>query len=56
MTVIKTEKQILERTEMRMLRRIKDVTLREKVKSLDTRKELGVNSIKEKVTETGFRW
>ena len=36
---------------MRMLRRIKGVTLRDKVKSVDTRKELGVNSIQEKVRE-----
>ena len=30
--------QILEETEMRMLRRIKGVTLRDKVKSVDIRK------------------
>ena len=43
------EVKILEKKEIRMLRRIKGVTLREKVKSVDIRKELGVNSIKEKV-------
>ena len=47
-TVGKKEEQILEKTEMRMLRRIKGVTLRDKVKSVDIRKELGVNSIKRK--------
>ena len=39
-----------------MLRRIKSVTLRDKVKSVDIRKELGVNSIKEKVREMRLRW
>ena len=34
---------------MRMLRRIKGVTLRDRVKSVDIRKELGVSSIQEKV-------
>ena len=45
-TVRKKEEQILEKTEMRMLRRIKGVTLR----------ELGVNSIQEKVREMRLRW
>ena len=36
---------------MRMLGRIKGVTLRDKVKSVDTRRELEVNSIQEKVKE-----
>ena len=43
-------------TEMRMLRRIKGITLRDKVKSVDIRKELGVNSIQEKVREMRLRW
>ena len=34
-----------------MLRRIKGVTLRDKVKSVDIRKELGVNSIQENVRD-----
>ena len=34
---------------MRMLRRIKGVTLRDRVKSVDIRKELGMNSIQDKV-------
>ena len=38
-TVGKKEKQILEKTYMRMLRRIKGVTLRDKAKSVDIRKE-----------------
>ena len=41
---------------MRMLRTIKGVTLRDKVKSVDIRKELGVNSIQEKVREMRLRW
>ena len=53
-TVRKKEEQILEKTEMRMLRRIKGVTLRDKVKSVDIRKELGVNSIQEKVRERDY--
>ena len=36
--------------------RIKGVTLRDKVKSMDIRKELGVNSIKEKVREMRLCW
>ena len=39
-----------------MLRRIKDVTLRDRVKSVDVRKELGVSSIQEKVREMRLRW
>ena len=56
LTVGKEEEQILEKTEMRMLRSIKGVTLRDKVKSVDIRKELGVNSIKEKVRDMRLRW
>ena len=41
---------------MRMSRRIKGVTLRNKVKSVDIRKELGVNSIQEKVRGMRLRW
>ena len=41
------EERILEKTEMRMLKRIKGVTVRDKVKSANIRKELGVNSIQE---------
>ena len=55
-TVRKKEEQILEKTKMRMLRRIKGVTLRDRVKSVDIRKELGVSSIQEKVREMRLRW
>ena len=41
---------------MRMVNRIKGETLRDKVKSVDIRKELGVNSIQEKVREMRLRW
>ena len=41
---------------MRMLRRMKGVTLRDKVMSVDIRKELGVNNIQEKVREMRLRW
>ena len=47
-TVGKKDEQILEKTEMRMLRRMKGVTLRDKVKSVDIRKELGVKKYKRK--------
>ena len=55
-TVRKQEEQILEKTEVRMLRRIKRVTLRDKVKSVDIRKELGVTSTQEKVREMRLCW
>ena len=55
-TVRKKEEQILEKTEIMMLRRIKGVTLRDIVKSVDIRKELGVSSIQEKVREMRLRW
>ena len=49
-TVRKKEKQILEKTEMRMLRRIKGVKLRDRVKSVDIRKELGEGSKRNETT------
>ena len=55
-TVRKKEEQILEKTEMRMLRRIKGVTVRDRVKSVDIGEELGVSSIQEKVREMRLRW
>ena len=55
-TVGKKEEQILEKTEMRMLIRIKGATLRDRVKSVDIRKELGVSSIQEKLREMRLRW
>ena len=50
------EENILEKTEMRMLRRIKGVTVKDKMKSEDIRKELGVGSIKSKAREIRLRW
>ena len=47
-TVRKKEEQILEKRGMGMLRKIKGVTLRDKEKSVDIRKELGVNSVHNK--------
>ena len=41
---------------MRMLRIIKGVTLRDRVKSVDIRKELNVSGIQEKVREMILRW
>ena len=55
-TVRKKEEQILEKTEMRMLRRIKGLTLRDKVKSVNIRKELAMNGIQEIVREMRLRW
>ena len=55
-TVRKKEEQILEKTEMRILRRIKGVTLRDRIKSVDIRKELCVSSIQQKVREMRLRW
>ena len=53
-TVVK-EENILEKTEMRMLRRIKGKTVKDKMKSEDIRKELGVGSIKSKARESRLR-
>ena len=50
------EENILEKTEMRMLRRIKGVTVKDEMKSEDIRKELGVGSIKSKARESRLRW
>ena len=41
---------------MRMVRRIKGVTVKDKMKSEDIRKELGVGSIKSKARESRLRW
>ena len=48
--------RFLRKTEMMMLRRINGVTLRDKVKSVDIRKKLGVKSIQEKVRYMRLRW
>ncbi|GFN76680.1 retrovirus-related pol polyprotein line-1 [Plakobranchus ocellatus] len=52
----KKEEQLLETTEMRMLRRIRGVTLEDKMRSDDIRKELGVCPIGEKARESRLRW
>ena len=50
------EETILEKTEMRMLRRTKGVTVKDRIKSEDIRKELGVGSIRSKARESRLRW
>ena len=55
-TMGRKEERLLEATEMRMLRRIKGVTLKDKERSENIRKELGVNDINEKVKEIRMRW
>ena len=54
-TVGKMEEQILEKTEMRILRRSKRQKKRDKVKKVDIRKEPEVNSIKQKIKEMRLR-
>ena len=55
-TFKKKEEQILKNIEIKMLRRIKGVILKDKVKSVDTRKQPGINSIQGKVREMRLRW
>ena len=55
-TVGNKEEHILEKTEMRMLRRIKGVALRCKLKTVDIRTELRMNSTQEKVREMRLHW
>ncbi|XP_047501605.1 uncharacterized protein LOC125047442 [Penaeus chinensis] len=55
-TMCKKEERILEATEINMLRRIKGVTLRERERSTDIRRELGVSDINEKVKKIRMRW
>ena len=55
-TVDKKERKTLESTEKRMLRRIKGVTLRDRLRSVNIRKELGVNDIIEKAREIRLQW
>ena len=47
----KKEEQLLETTEMRMLRRIKGITLRDRQRSEEIRQELGVEDINVKVRQ-----
>ena len=55
-TVGKKEERILESTKMRMLRRIKGVTLRDRLTSVNISRELGVNDIIEKAREIRLWW
>ena len=50
------EERILESTEMRMLRMMKGVTLRDRVRSEELRRELGVTPLIMKVREKRLRW
>lgn len=52
----KKEEKLMEVTEMRMLRRIKGVSLRDKQRSDDIRNELGVCNITKKIKEARLRW
>ena len=44
-------KRLSRKQKSRMLRRIKGITLTDRIRSVDIRKELGVSSIQEKVRE-----
>ena len=55
-TVRKKEERLLETTEMRMLRRIRGVTLRDRMRSADIRRELGVERITSKIRTARLRW
>ena len=55
-TMGKKAERILEATEMRMLRKIKGITLKDKEKSENNRKELRVDDINEKMREIRMRW
>ena len=54
--VRKKDEHILEKTEMWISRRIKGCNTVRQSKGVDIRKELGVNSIQEKVREMRQRW
>jgi len=55
-TLRKKEERLLETTEMRMLRRIRGVSLRDRMRSEDIRRELGVRSITSRLREARLRW
>ena len=55
-TIRKKEEHLLETTEMRMLRRIRGVTLRDRMRSEDIRRELRVESITAKIRTARLRW
>jgi len=52
----KKEERLIQSTEMRMLRRIKGITKRDREKNENIRRELGVPNIVEKVREARLRW
>ena len=47
---------MLESTEMRMLRRIRGVTLKDRLRSEDIRRELGVEEITSKIRTARLKW
>ena len=51
-----TDLKLLEKTEMRMLRWIKGISLRDHLRSEKIRAELGVAQIRDKVKEARLRW
>lgn len=55
-TLKKKYKQLLETTEMRMLRRIKRVTIRNRVRSRDIRQELRVKGMVEVARQSRLTW
>ena len=55
-TLKRCEEERLERTEMRMLRWILGLTLRDKKRNVDIRRILGVACITDKVQEARLRW
>ena len=55
-TVTRREEGLLERTEMRMLRWILGVSLKDKKRNEDIRKTLGVACITDKIREARLRW
>ncbi len=50
------EEQLIQRTEMRMLRWITGVTLKDKIRSEDIRLKTGVADVKDKIKESRLRW
>ena len=55
-TVGKKEEGLMRRTEMRMLRWILGISLRDKIRSEDIRKRSGVTDIVDKMQESRLRW
>ena len=55
-TLRRREEESLERTEMRMLRWILGLTLRDRIRNDDIRRILGVACITDKVQEARLRW